>query len=118
MPGLIMTDFGRITLSEELIANIAGIAAGENYGIVGMNSTKAKDTLLQLTGGDNHKRGVAVTMLEGGETVDIDLYVTLLYGVPLPTVAENTVQNVRYYVKDMTGITVRNVNIHVEAIRV
>jgi len=118
MPGLIITDLGKITLSEELIANIAGIAAGENYGIVGMNSTKAKDTLIQFVGADNHKRGVSVTMLEGGEMVDIDLYVTLLYGVPLPTVAANTIQNVRYRIKDMTGITVRNVNIHVEAIRV
>lgn len=118
MPGLILNELGRITLSEELIANIAGIAAGENYGIVGMNSTKAKDTLIQFVGGDNHKRGVSVTILEGGETVDIDLYVILLYGVPLPTVAKNTIENVRYRVKEMTGINVRSVNIHVESIRI
>ena len=118
MPGLITTELGKITMTEELIANIAGMAAMENYGIVGMNATKASDTIIQLVGGDNHKRGVVVTLLDNGEALDIDLYVTLVYGVTLPTVAQNTIQNVRYRVSDMTGLQVRNVNIHVESIRV
>ena len=118
MPGVIVNEFGKISISEDLIASIAGHAAVENYGIVGMSSKRATDTIIQLVGADNLKRGIKVTTLEGGESVDIDLYVTLEYGVSLPAVAQNAMQNVRYRVKEMTGITVRNVNIHVEAIRV
>ena len=118
MPGLIVTELGRISMSEDMIANIAGLAAMENSGIAGMNATKAADTLIQIIGGENHKRGVSVTPVEDGEEVDIDLYVTLMYGVSLPAVAQNTIENVRYRVSDMTGIKVRNVNIYVESIRV
>jgi uncharacterized alkaline shock family protein YloU len=38
-----VTDLGRIALSEEVIATIAGVAATECYGIVGMASRKLKD---------------------------------------------------------------------------
>ncbi|MBR0025905.1 MAG: Asp23/Gls24 family envelope stress response protein [Clostridia bacterium] len=118
MPGVIVNDLGKITMNEDLVASIAGYAAVENYGIVGMSSKTATDTILQLVGGDNVKRGVKVAMLESGTAVDIDLFVTLEYGVSLPAVARNVIQNVRYRVSEMTGLTVNNVNVHVEAIRV
>lgn len=117
MSAIMTTDLGKITLTDDLIASIAGFAAIENYGIVGMSAKKASDTLLQLVGGDNMKRGVKVSP-KGDTVVDIDLYVTLMYGVSLPVVAQNTIENVRYRVEEMTGIKVANVNIHVESIRV
>lgn len=118
MPGVITNELGKITIDEPLIASIAGYAAVENYGIVGMSSKTASDTIIQLVGGDNLKRGVKVTTLDNGQAVDIDLFVTLEYGVSLPAVAQNAIQNVKYRVSEMTGLEVRNVNIHVEAIRV
>ena len=54
----------------------------------------------------------------GPQTVAIDLFVTLEYGVSLPAVAENTKDNVKYRVEDLTGLKVQYVNIHVEGIRV
>lgn len=117
MPGIIMTELGKISISEDIVATIAGYAASENYGIVGMSAKTTGDQLWQLVGGDNHKRGVKVTVLEDGESVDIDLYVTVVYGTSLAAVARNAIENVRYRVNEMTGIKVMNVNIHVEAIR-
>ena len=38
MTAVIKNELGTITMNEELIASIAGFAAGENYGIVAMNS--------------------------------------------------------------------------------
>ena len=52
------------------------------------------------------------------DVIDVDLYVTLEYGVSLPAVAQNAKSNVKYRVEEMTGITVRTVNVHVENIRV
>ena len=118
MPGVIVNSLGKIVISEDIIASVAGYAAVENYGIVGMNSKTATDTILQLVGGDNLKRGVKVTTLDMKDEIDIDLYVTLLYGISLPAVADNARKNVRYRVEEMTGLKVRNINIHVEAVRV
>ena len=67
-------------------------------------------------GGDNQRRGVKVTCVEGDQ-IDIDLFVTIIYGASLTAVAENAIGNVRYRVEDMTGLKVRNVNIHVEGVR-
>ncbi|MEG1755212.1 MAG: Asp23/Gls24 family envelope stress response protein [Clostridia bacterium] len=117
MAAELITELGKITIADDLISNIAGYAAVENYGIVGMNAKKTTDSLVELFGKDNLKRGVKVSMVTVNE-VDIDLYVTLEYGVSLPAVAENTKSNVKYRVEEMTGVTVRNVNVHVENIRV
>ncbi|HMM31038.1 MAG TPA: Asp23/Gls24 family envelope stress response protein [Clostridia bacterium] len=117
MPGVITTELGKVTIDEALIANIAGYAALENYGIASMSSKTAGDAILQLIGGENHKRGVKVSFSEEAGEVDIDLYVTLIYGVSLPAVAQNMMSNVRYKVNEMTGLKVRNVNIHVETVR-
>ncbi len=113
----IRTELGKIVMPEDLVAAIAGYAVGENYGIVGMSAKKATDPLMELIKKDNLKRGILVTAAGEGE-VDIDLYVTLEYGVSLPAVARNARDNVRYRVQEMTGLKVRNVNIHVESVRV
>lgn len=117
MAAELITELGKITMSDDLIANVAGYAAVENYGIVGMNAKKAADTLVELFKIDNLKRGVKVTSIDAN-TVDIDLFVTLEYGVSLPAVAMNTRSNVKYRVEEITGLHVRAVNIHVENIRV
>ena len=111
------TALGKITIADDLIASIAGYAAVENYGIVGMNSKKASDSFVELFGKDNMRRGVKVTIISP-EVIDIDLYVTLEYGVSLAAVAQNAKSNVKYRVEEMAGITVRAVNVHVENIRV
>lgn len=111
------TAMGKIVIADDLIASIAGYAAVENYGIVGMSAKKATDSFIELFGKDNMRRGVKVTILSP-EVIDIDLYVTLEYGVSLPAVAQNAKSNVKYRVEEMTGLTVHAVNVHVENIRV
>ena len=117
MPGTINNEYGKVTISEDIIATVAGYAATENYGVVGMSAKTASDSILKLVGSEaNKKRGVKVSFLGEGDEVDIDLYVTMVYGVSLPVVAKNMIDNVRYRVQETTGIKVANVNIHVESI--
>ena len=117
MPGTINNKYGKVTISEDIIATVAGYAATENYGVVGMSAKTATDAILKLVGSEaNKKRGVKVSFIGEGDEVDIDLYVTMVYGVSLPVVAKNMIDNVRYRVQETTGIKVANVNIHVESI--
>ena len=117
MPGTINNEYGKVTISEDIIATVAGYAATENYGVVGMSAKTATDAILKLVGSEaNKKRGVKVSFLGEGDEVDIDLYVTMVYGVSLPVVAIIMIDNVRYRVQETTGIKVANVNIHVESI--
>lgn len=117
MPGTIKNDMGKIVIMEDIIARIAGHAAVENYGVVGMNSKNTTESFLKLVGDKDYKRGVKVTPLTD-DSYDIDLFVTLVYGVSLPAVAKNIMENVRYRIEEMTGMQVHNLNIHVQAIDV
>ena len=113
----VKNDLGTISVSEDLIATLAGYAAVENYGIVGMCARSAGDAIVELFGRENMQKGVLVEKTGEGE-VDVSLHVALQYGVSLPAVSQNTKQNVRYRIEELSGVSVRNVNIFVESIRV
>ncbi|MEG1559704.1 MAG: Asp23/Gls24 family envelope stress response protein [Clostridia bacterium] len=115
MPGTIKNELGKIVISESIIARIAGHAAVENYGIVGMNSKSTTESILKLVSDNDYKRGVKVTPISD-DSYDIDLYVNLVYGVSLPAVAKNIMTNVRYRVEELTGIKINNLHIHVDSI--
>ncbi len=117
MPITVMNENGTITISEDLIATLAGYAAVENYGIIGMCARTAGDAFVELFGKENLQKGVKVEKVND-QQIDISLHIALQYGVSLPAVATNAKQNVRYRIEDLTGVSVRNVNIFVESIRV
>ena len=103
-------------LTKEIIANIAGYAAVENYGIVGMKGKSGNSGLIALFVKDNLRRGVKITKVDDA-SVGVDLYVTLEYGVSLPAVAKNARDNVKYRVENLLDLKVQFVNIHVEGVR-
>ena len=113
----VSNEMGTVSVSEDLIATIAGYATVENYGIVGMCARSAGDAIVELFGKENLQKGVLVEKV-GDNQVDVSLHVALQYGVSLPAVSQNTKQNVRYRIEDLTGVSVRDVNIFVESIRV
>lgn len=110
-------DLGVVSLNEDIVTMIAGYATLENYGIVGMCAKRSGDSLANLIGKENLKKGIRITPVDE-KTVDVDLYVVLQYGVSLPAVAENCRSNVKYKVEEYAGVQVRRVNVHIEGIRV
>ena len=115
MPGIIDNELGKVVISEDIVAMIAGYAALENYGLVDMHSKSAADTLIKFIGGESRKKGVKVTFDSEGKP-DIDLYVKLMYGLSMNAVAQNIMSHVRYRVEEMTGLNVGNVNVHIEGV--
>lgn len=116
MPGIISNQLGKITIHEDIIALIAGYATIENAGIIGMASKNATDGLWVVLRRDNLRKGVRVAFED--ESIIIDLYVMVEYGVSINAVAENIIHNVGYKVKEFTGLQPASVNVHVEGVRV
>jgi uncharacterized alkaline shock family protein YloU len=111
----IRTDMGKLVLSEEAIATIAGASATECYGVVGMAGRKMTDGLSELLGRENLARGVSVSI--DGDEVYIELFVILGYGIKISEVARMIVDKVRYTVEKFTGLKVKKVTVNVESIR-
>ncbi|MCL6598817.1 MAG: Asp23/Gls24 family envelope stress response protein [Alicyclobacillus macrosporangiidus] len=117
MPKTIHTEYGTISIAEDVIATVAGLAAMDCYGLVGMASRKqVKDSLSELLGRDNPGRGVEVRI--SGEDVQVDLYIVVSYGVNIYEVAQNVRDKVRYVLNESIGIAVDRVNIFVQSVRV
>lgn len=114
MPGT-ENKLGKIIVADEVIATIAGLAATECYGIVGMAARRFKDGIAELLGRENLSRGVEISFKEDG--VRIDLNVVVGYGTRISEVAHNVSRQVRYRVEQSTGMPVRSVNINVQGVR-
>lgn len=115
MGKIIETKLGKVDISEEVIATIAGSAAIECYGLVGMASRKISDGVSNLLKRDNLAKGVAVTFQEDNLIVDLNIIVG--YGVKISEVAANVMERVRYTVETMTGLKVEEVNVNVQGVR-
>lgn len=113
----ISTGLGQIDVSVEVIATLAGGAALECYGLVGMASRKQlKDGITELLGKDNLSKGVVVR--EDGEGIHVDMYIIVSYGTKISEVAHNVQSKVKYTLEQTVGLQVSTVNIFVQGVRV
>lgn len=111
------TKFGQIDISNEVIATIAGGAAIDCYGIVGMASkSQIKDGLSEILRKENFTRGVIVR--QDNEEVHINMYIIVSYGTKISEVAHNVQSKVKYILNKTVGLTVDSVNIYVQGVRV
>ncbi|MGG1311284.1 MULTISPECIES: Asp23/Gls24 family envelope stress response protein [Cohnella] len=117
MPMQLANENGKINVSDQVIAVIAGSAALDCYGLVGMASRKQlKDGIAELLGRENLSRGVEVR--REGEQLHLDLYVIVSYGTKISEVAHNIQTQVKYVLDEVVGLKVDYVNIFVQGVRV
>ena len=103
-----------LTISEDVIGIIAGLAAAEVDGVSGM-TLGFVDGINQILGSNKkYSKGVKVE-LDNNDVV-INLYVIVKYGVKIPDVAFSIQNSVKDSVETMTGLTVKSVNINVQGV--
>jgi len=117
MPIQLDNEYGKVNVSDEVIAVLAGSAALECYGLVGMASRKQlKDGITELLGRENLTRGVEIRREQ--DVLNIDLYIIVSYGTKISEVAHNVQNRVKYVLNDVVGLRVDSVNIFVQGVRV
>lgn len=107
---------GEINISNDVIAELAGFATLECYGVVGMASPSLRAGVAQLLSRDKLKKGVKVSTTN--EEVTIDLYVVIEYGTNLAEVARNLSSKAKYVVEKLTGLKVKDIEVHVQGVKV
>lgn len=106
-------DLGSVRIADEVIASIAGIAAGDIPGVVGMSSGIIGG-MAEMMGKKNPAKGVKVQV--GAREVAVDLYIVVEYGLRIPDVALQVQEKVKEAVETATGMTVVEVNVHVQGV--
>lgn len=113
----ISNDYGKIDISNEVIASVVVGKAVECYGIVGMASRQqVRDGIAEILGHENYAKGIKVT--ENNGVVDIDMYIIVSYGVKISEVANNVQSTVKYTLEKSLNVSVNSINIYVQGVRV
>lgn len=116
MSAKINNEYGKIFIDNSVLATIAGMAAMECYGLVGMSNRSAADGLVELLKKEHLTKGVKVHTED--ESIIIDLHIVVQFGIKISVVANNIIEKVRYNIENLTGINVKKVNLNVEGVRV
>ena len=116
----LVTEQGRTSIADTVVAKIAGIAAREVSGVhsLGGGTARAIGALrTRIPGGStNHSQGVTVEVGERQAAVDLQLVAE--YGVSIADLAASIRRNVIGSIEGMTGLEVSEVNIDVQDVYV
>lgn len=116
MVSKIKNNYGLITIDNEVIAKIAGLAAMDCYGIVGMAAKNVKDGIVQLLKLESLTKGIKLEITEEG--IIIDLHIIVQYGINIPAIADSIISTIKYKVEEYVGQKVLRVNVLVEGVKV
>lgn len=108
-------EYGKILISNEVLGTIAGMAATECFGVVGMSPQNIKDGIGKILGKESISKGVEV--LTKDANVIIRLHIVVVYGSKISEVANNVINRVQYAVEKNTGISLNGVEVVVQDVR-
>lgn len=107
------TGLGSIKIADEVVKIIAGLAATEVTGVVGMSSGVVGG-IAEMLGRKNMSKGVKVEV--GEKEAAVDMFVVVEYGTRIPDVAAKIQEDVKKAIENMTGLTVVEVNVNVQGV--
>lgn len=110
-----MNESGTVKISSDVVTVIASLAAVDIDGIASMSGGITTD-IAQKLGVKSSNKGVKVQIAE--DKAIIDLFVVIKYGYRIPEVAAEAQESVKTAVETMTGLTVEEVNIHIQGISI
>ena len=106
---------GIIAIEYDVIARVAGLAAMDSYGVVGMAAKNIRDGISHLLKRESLTKGVIITKQDDG--ISIDLHIIVEYGTNISAIAQSLSDAVKYRVEEYVGVRVTNVSIFVDGIR-
>ncbi|MCK4600485.1 Asp23/Gls24 family envelope stress response protein [Candidatus Bipolaricaulota bacterium] len=109
----IVDEDGRITISEDVIAAIARIAAEKVDGIA-RPSAGVSGGLKSIFGGEDLSPNIKTELTEGG--VRVEMKIAVEYGYPVHEVAQGIQGNVQKDIEELAGVTVTGVDVYVKKV--
>ena len=110
-----INQLGNIYISPRAIATIASQSTIESYGVVGLAAKNLAEGLAQVLVKDP---SLGIEVQFEGDSLQIDLYIIIEYGVRIKSVAGSVQENVRYAVEKAIGLPVSRVDVHVRGLRI
>ncbi|WP_343990910.1 Asp23/Gls24 family envelope stress response protein [Terrabacter terrae] len=112
----LVTDQGRTTIADTVVAKIAGIAAREVSGVhaLGGGAARAVGAIRERIPGGRTNQSLGVSVEVGERQAAVDLQLVAEYGVSIADLAQGIRRNVISSIERMTSLEVTEVNIDVQ----
>jgi uncharacterized alkaline shock family protein YloU len=106
----------KVSIAEEVIASIAGIAASEVAGLGTLKGSVA-DGLASIFGESRQGKGVEASQRAGASALYVRLKISVKYGYPIHDVAKSVQARVKQEIEAMTGLKVSTIDVFVQEIQ-
>lgn len=107
---------GDLHVANDVLADMAGHAVTNCYGVVGMASANTANGIARLLPANRARRGVVVQTTDEG--VHVDMYVIIEYGTNINVVSDNVVEAVTFALTQYARVPVSGVDVHVKGVKV
>ncbi|MDD6550204.1 MAG: Asp23/Gls24 family envelope stress response protein [Lachnospiraceae bacterium] len=105
-----------VTVTDEVMAEVAGLAASDVEGIAYIGNGLTRENITKA-GASKLSKGIHIIKEDDG-TITVRLAVVLKYGYEVPKVCREIQEKVKTNVTSMTGIEVKEVDIRIASIEV
>ena len=110
------TQFGVINITSDAIAQVAGNAASQCYGVVGMAEKRSiRNEINDLLKKENYSKGVFVTKRK--DSFEVDIYIVVGYGLKITEIASAVQKKVKYDLEKTFNMPFAAINIYVQEIK-
>ncbi len=104
---------GKISFNNEVVATIAALATVDVPGVAGMSGGFTSG-VAELLGRKNLTKGIKVEI--GTKECAVDMNLIVKYGYKIHEVCQQIQQSVKESIEMMTGLSVVEINIHVQGV--
>ena len=111
----ITNDMGNISITSEVLMNLAGDAATSCFGVKGMAGRSKEGGPLQLLRRESMSRGVGVSFNDDG-SISLELHIGVDHGVNICAVSRSIMNEVSYKLSKSTGVPVKRVDVYIDTI--
>ncbi len=108
------TGIGKISIADDVVASIAGLAASEVEGVSKLAGNISKELIGKL-GKKNLANGVKTDIVDG--VVSVFISIDVEYGCNIKKVSEEVQLKCKQAIENMTGLSVKEVNVVVSGIK-
>ena len=104
---------GEVRIADEVVADIAALAAREIEGVAAMSGNITKEFMTRV-GMNTRGKGVKIELIDS--VVSVEMSLIMGYGYNIPTTCKAIQERVKSAIENMTGLEVSDVNIRVAGI--
>jgi uncharacterized alkaline shock family protein YloU len=111
----LVNENGTISITNEVLTNLAGDAATKCFGVKGMAGRSKEGGPLQLLRRESMSKGVEVRFNDD-DSISLDLHIGVDQGVNISAVARSIMNEVSYKLSKATGMPVKSVDVYIDTI--